>query len=132
MSVHPATAIERRPGKFDVVLCVNVAIHPSVRGRASVFRAVRTMLRPRGTLILVVPSFESATMVAKAEAAIMARMGKPGGGDWDVSTHPRGVVAIEGLPTKHFAKDELGGTLSRLGWTSSASAAWNTAGRVRE
>ncbi|MGH7592457.1 MAG: methyltransferase domain-containing protein [Gemmatimonadales bacterium] len=116
IAVHPASTATRRRGAFDVVLCVNVVIHPSVRGRMSVMGAVRSLLVPGGTLILVVPSLESATMVARVEQRALRRQGRPGTGDWDVDTDRHGVVAIEGLPTKHFTRPELRDTLERLGW----------------
>ena len=115
VSIHGAGVASRRRGSFDVVLCVNVAIHPTARGRATVFRAVRALLATHGTLILVVPSLESATMVARVEQAARIRRGLAGPGDWDADSHPHGVVTIEGLPTKHFARAELQDTLQRLG-----------------
>ena len=115
VSVHQVAAAAGRKGQFDVVLCVNVAIHPSARSRTSVMRAVRALLAPGGTLILVVPSLESATMVARAERVTLTRAGSDATGDWDVDAHPGGVVTIERLPTKHFTQRELRDTLTRLG-----------------
>jgi 2-polyprenyl-3-methyl-5-hydroxy-6-metoxy-1,4-benzoquinol methylase len=116
VSIHPVTASARRQGRFDAVLCVNVAIHPARRSRASVFRTARSLLRPGGTLLLVVPSFESATMVAQVDAARPRRTGATGSSDWDVAAAGDGVVAIEGSRTKHFTKGELHTTLGALGW----------------
>ena len=117
VAVYPSTAVGDRRGAFDVVLCVNVAMHPTLRGRLSVLRAVRSLLVPGGKLLLVLPSLESATMVANAEQEMLARRGETGSGDWDVETHGRGVVGIEGVPYKHYTKPELQHTLEGLGFT---------------
>lgn len=110
-----AAASAKRRGHFDVVLCVNVAVHPTVRGRASVLRAVRALLAPGGRLLLVVPSLESASMVATAECEALRRRAARGSGDWDAGSHADGVVTIEGMPYKHFSGDELRATLAGLG-----------------
>lgn len=116
VSIHPVTATASRRGRFDAVLCVNVAIHPASRSRASVFRTARSLLRPGGTLLLVVPSLESATMVARVDAARRQRADGAGGSDWDLGAAGDGVVAIEGSRTKHFTRGELRSTLGALGW----------------
>jgi SAM-dependent methyltransferase len=119
IAVHPSTAVGDRRYAFDVVLCVNVAMHPTLRGRLSVLRALRALLTPGGKLLLVLPSLESATMVAKAEREMLAKRGLAGGGDWDVESHPQGVVGIEGVPYKHYTRRELRDTLESLGFSVS-------------
>jgi protein-L-isoaspartate O-methyltransferase len=113
VAIHPASsAAVRRYGQFDVVLCVNVAVHPALRERAAVWRAVRSLLSSGGRLILVVPSFESATMVAAAE-----REAVNGGGDWAVGADADGVVTIEGMPYKHYTRQEVRDSLVSLGFS---------------
>ena len=119
VAVYPSTAVGDRRHTFDVALCVNVAMHPSLRGRLTVLRALRALLVPRGKLLLVLPSLESATMVARAEREMRAKRGETGIGDWDVESHPRGVVGIEGVPYKHYTKRELRATLESLGFSVS-------------
>lgn len=104
ITVHPAGSASRRRGRFDVVLCVNVAVHPSLRSRASVLRTVRSLLARGGRLIVVVPALESATMVAAAERE--ALRGRPGSraAEWDAEAHPNGVVTIEGMPYQHYTR----------------------------
>jgi 2-polyprenyl-3-methyl-5-hydroxy-6-metoxy-1,4-benzoquinol methylase len=116
VAVHSASAASvRRYGQFDVVLCVNVAVHPTLRGRAAVFRAITGLLVPGGRLILVVPSLESATMVAAAEEAVLRGRGARRAADWIAGKQADGVVTIEGMPYKHYTRRELTGVLEDLG-----------------
>jgi predicted TPR repeat methyltransferase len=115
IAIHPASSAElQRHGHVDVVLCVNVAIHPALSARTGVLRAARSLLSPNGTLILVVPSLESATMVATAEREAIKRRG-----DWDVRTDAEGVVTIEGMPYQHYSKNGLRDFLASVGFSVS-------------
>ncbi len=116
VAVYTSTAAGGRRNKFDVALCVNVAMHPTLRGRLSVLHAVRSLLGPGSKLLLVVPSLESATMVSAAEHDVSAKRGGTAAGDWCVTSHARGIVTIEGVPYKHYTKDELRDTLTALGF----------------
>lgn len=118
IAVHQAASAPRQSrAQFDVVLCVNVAIHPSHRGRTSVLRSARSLLSPGGRLILVVPSFESAAMVATAEREAIGSHASRRAGHWDVGARPNGVVSIDGVPTKHYSRQELRDSLISLGLT---------------
>jgi predicted TPR repeat methyltransferase len=115
VGIHPASAAAiRRYGGSDMVLCVNVAVHPALRARVGVLRAVRSLLLPGGTLILVVPSLESATMVAAAEREAIKRRG-----DWDVRSEVDGVVTIEGMPYQHYSRSGLRDFLASVGFSVS-------------
>jgi SAM-dependent methyltransferase len=117
VAVHSATSASiRRRGAFDVALCVNVAVHPAPRARASVLRSLRTLLNPGGRLILVVPSLESAIMVATAERDALRRRSARRQGDWGAAADPDGVVTIEGMPYKHYARNELRRVLDGAGF----------------
>ena len=116
VGVFLSTAVRDRRDTFDVALCVNVAMHPTLRGRLSVLHAVRSLLSPGGKLLLVLPSLESATMVAAAEQDVLAKRGGTAAGDWSVTSHARGIVTIEGVPYKHYTKGELRDTLTTLGF----------------
>lgn len=116
VAVHSASAASvRRRGQFDVVLCVNVAVHPSARARAGVFRSVGALLAPGGRLLLVVPSLESAAMVAAAEQEALQRRAGRRTADWVAGAQPDGIVTIEGMPYKHYSKPELRIVLEGLG-----------------
>jgi SAM-dependent methyltransferase len=133
VAVHSAsTASVQRYGAFDVVLCVNVAVHPAAHARESVFRALDALLQPSGRLILVVPALESAEMVADAERDALRRRGSRRRGDWDAASHANGVVTIEGMPYKHYARQELHDTLADRGFSVSrirrAEYSWESQG----
>ena len=119
VAVYSRTAVGHRRHEFDVALCVNVAMHPTLRGRLSVLHAVRSLLAPGGKLLLVLPSLESASMVAEAEQDGLAKRGASGPGDWRVTSRARGIVTIEGVPYKHYLKDELRDMLVALGFSVS-------------
>jgi len=120
VAVHSATSASiRRRGAFDVALCVNVAVHPAPRARASVLRALRALVNPGGRLLLVVPSLESATMVAAAEREALRRGSAQRAGDWGATAGPEGVVTIEGMPYKHYSRGEIRRTLGGAGFAVS-------------
>ncbi len=113
VAIHSASAgAIRRYGGSEMVLCVNVAVHPALRARAAVLRAVRSLLLPGGTLIVVVPSLESAIMVAAAEREAIS-----GRGDWDVRSEADGVVTIEGMPYQHYSRSGLRDFLASSGFS---------------
>lgn len=110
--------LSRDPAPFapvDFVLCVNVLIMPSLDERLRAWRAVTNQVKHGGTLLLVAPSLESVqfahfqTLEAclgegdSCEEAI--RRSVPDSLD---STHMhQGVHALDGLPTKHYLREEL-------------------------
>ena len=93
---------------FDVVFCSNVAIHPVRAQWRSVLTSTANLLRPGGRLVLVVPSAESAKLVAsrnpREKNPLTLRK------QWS-----QGVYDVGGVPTKHFAKDELRQALELAG-----------------
>jgi 2-polyprenyl-3-methyl-5-hydroxy-6-metoxy-1,4-benzoquinol methylase len=96
-----ASAPRALRGRFDVVLCVNAALHPSRREWLSVLRSSRALMKPRGQLLLVVPALESAALIARAKN--LKLRGR------------RGVVQAGRVPTKHYARNELVRLLAGLG-----------------
>lgn len=108
---HRATRDTR--SRFDAVLAVNVAIHPSKREWHQVLRSMFIKLKPGGRFLLVVPSRESADLVSEASQ-----------GDDDEELAPSslveardrpGIVRFGGVPTRHFGEDELRVVLAQLG-----------------
>lgn len=96
-----ASAPRAHHGRFDAVLCVNTALHPAKRVWFGVLRSARDLLKDGGRLILVVPSLESAGLIARAKKAPLRNR--------------NGVVWAGMVPTKHYAKDELAALLAGLG-----------------
>lgn len=92
-------------GRFDVVLCVNAAVHPNRRVWHGVIRSATALLKPRGWLVLVVPALESAGLIAKAKAMTGRSKAKA----------VNGVASLGRVPTKHYSRQELGELLTALG-----------------
>ncbi len=107
-------------GKADFVLCANVLIMPSRKTRAGILKRLAGMLKRGGGLLLLVPSLES-SLYAHARRAEWLRRSRgtrvPAG-----TTLPpgrgvlRGLLSIDGVPTKHWLREELETTLAGLGF----------------
>lgn len=94
---------------FDVVFCSNVAIHPVREQWRGVLMSVAGLLRPGGRLVLVVPSAESAKLLDSRA---------PSHGQTPVKLREQwsqGIYDVGGVPTKHFAKEELRRSLQYAG-----------------
>ena len=100
---------------FDFALCINVLITDDLAVRARALRNLSGYLREGGHLVLVVPSLESALLTsariiqwnlrdghAPSEAA---RLGLPRHGS--IRQLHRGNLPIDGVPTKHYLREEL-------------------------
>jgi SAM-dependent methyltransferase len=112
--VRPPSTLDAWRDRCDVVLCVNVLIHPTRRNRMRTMEQVLQLLRPGGRLVLVVPSIESECLLAEATR----------GGARNTVRMPRGqraanigVLSVVGVPTKHFAAAELRALAAGLGLT---------------
>ncbi len=105
-------AIARLKAGFGCVVAANVVIHPAKRARDGLWRALRRVVRRGGTAIVVVPSLESAAFCEFVRRRTAPRRASA------YDFHPRmrrpeaGVVAIEGVPTKHYTHDELAAALT--------------------
>lgn len=103
-------------GKFDAVLAVNVAIHPSKREWHQVLRSMFVMLGPGGRFLLVVPSLESADLVTEAsQRDDDTEEIEPEPSELVRARDRPGIVRFGGVPTKHFAEGELREALAALG-----------------
>ena len=94
---------------FDVVFCSNVAIHPVRAQWRNVMTSVAGLLRPGGRLVLVVPAAESAKLVDSRV---------PSNGPTPPKLREQwsqGIYDVGGVPTKHFAKEELRRSLQYAG-----------------
>ncbi|HVZ77789.1 MAG TPA: class I SAM-dependent methyltransferase [Gemmatimonadaceae bacterium] len=99
--------VRRLRGRFGALVAANVVIHPRRRVRAQVLSTIRSLVAPGGTVLLVVPSLESATYCEAMRRRVASRARSP----YDFA--PRGVhgepgvVSIDRVPTKHYTADEL-------------------------
>jgi SAM-dependent methyltransferase len=99
----------------DFVLCVNVLIMPSLDERMRAWRMVTNQVVSGGTLLLVVPSHESMLYVnfrtlgwglhAGLSCAQTLRRNVPQTGS--IRDLHQGVRPLEGVPTKHYLREEL-------------------------
>lgn len=117
VTVEVAHRVNRETrGRYDAALCVNVAIHPSKREWGQILRSVFAMLTPGGRSLLVVPSLESAALVAKARDLDPDHAGvMPAHSDGVRARIRGGIVRFGGVPTKHFKRQELRDAMAGLG-----------------
>ncbi len=99
--------------KIDFGLCINVMIMPSRKIRVAVFNTITKHLRSGAHLVLVVPSLESALLSDYRLVQWNLREGcsyKEAISDFDSGPDAslrQGLVEIDGVPTKHYLKEEL-------------------------
>ena len=112
-----------RFGKFDFVLCVNVAITPDAEIRWSLLSNVARCVRAGGHALFVVPSLESALYVKQRLVEWQVREGQGETQAWSANGDKRftsltdvekGIVEIEKVRTKHYLREELVTTLGAL------------------
>ncbi|GAB5558818.1 MAG: hypothetical protein SynsKO_04650 [Synoicihabitans sp.] len=99
----------------DFGLCLNVIISPDAEERQRLWRNITGLIAAQGTLLLVLPSHESALFVGFRRMDWNLRAGLSGTEAEDQSlessaasaAREQGVRPIEGTPTKHFLKEEI-------------------------
>lgn len=108
----------------DLTVCLNVITSPSAARRKSLWETVRTMTRPAGHALLVVPSIESCQMVAERENRGRKRGQPVVKGD--------GIAIRANVWQKHFSRGELVEILTGLGFSVARLGAvnypWSTEG----
>jgi len=114
----------RKPRDADLVTCVNVLLTPDENARRTILRNCRGTLRTGGTLVLVVPSLESALWVIDRHLAWNRREGLTGAaqfrGALETGTAAtrllaRGVIDQGGSLTQHFLRESITEELLGLG-----------------
>jgi 2-polyprenyl-3-methyl-5-hydroxy-6-metoxy-1,4-benzoquinol methylase len=115
-----------KPGQADFILCTNVLIMPSESMRAGILKRLAGMLKPGGGLLLLVPSLESSLYAHARRVEWMKRAPKTrvtpsttltGPGGKDVL---KGLLGIDGVPTKHWLREELQVALRAAGFVVEA------------
>jgi SAM-dependent methyltransferase len=111
--------------KAQVGICANVLLSPDPKARRGILRSIARHLAPRGRLLLVVPSFESVLFANQRLIAWNRRLGH-GEADSLASGIPptkrsavellQGLVRIEGVPTKHYLREEVSVLLDEAGF----------------
>ncbi len=107
--------------RVDCVVSVNALISSSLPVRERIFKAISARLKPKGHLILVVPSLESMLLV---DVRFLEWQRKTGVKPFKAlrSVYPskpladnkarQGIIDINGVATKHYLKEELTALLS--------------------
>ena len=110
--------------QVDVGVCLNVAIMQSYRSRIRLLKNVTKLIRPRGRLVLLIPSMESVLLTVhrlvlwnleesktyqQAAAAASSELG------FTARSVRDGVVETGGTPTKHYLREELELLIQELG-----------------
>jgi len=99
--------------KVNFGLCVNVMIMPARKVRVAVFNTITKHLHSGAHLALVVPSLESALLSDYRLVQWNLKQGlsyDEAVSDFDNDSNAslrQGLVEIDGLPTKHYLKEEL-------------------------
>lgn len=99
----------------DFVLCINVLLTPDLEEREQLWYNITSMVAERGTLLLVVPSLESALYTNFRRIDWLVRSGFDGPDairegvtqHGNVANLEHGVRPIEGVETKHFLREEI-------------------------
>lgn len=112
--------------RANVVVCANVLIMADAERRDAILRTARLSMAASGRLVLVVPSLESALLAHRRLAEWYER---EGAADPETEAEQdavgpskrtcrellRGLVRIDGVPTKHHLAEELVLTLRHRG-----------------
>jgi 2-polyprenyl-3-methyl-5-hydroxy-6-metoxy-1,4-benzoquinol methylase len=107
---------------FDVAVCVNAILTPSLKKRNLFFSNVNKILNPGGSLILVVPSLESwlNTRIVQHRWQIDKKLFAEKFTDKALALKYRNLLQgnadIDHVATKHYMREELGLLLSEEGF----------------
>jgi SAM-dependent methyltransferase len=111
----------------DLALCCNVIMLQSMEQNLMMFKNICQALKPGGTALIVLPSLESFIFVAnqliewhRRDGTSLDRIDNDefkgfAGPKLDVI---RGVVKIDGVPTKHYLEPEIARIMNAMGFKS--------------
>jgi SAM-dependent methyltransferase len=118
----------RAPGA-RVAVCANVLISADATARRGILRTIQRHLSPGGRLLLLVPSLESALFANQRLVEWNRRLGfdEVEASESGIPATGRsarelldGLVRIEGVPTKHYLREEMDVLLSATGFDVSS------------
>src|SRR4029079_1372519 len=108
----------------DLTVCLNVITSPSAARRKSLWETVRTITKPAGYALIVVPSIESCHMMAERENRSRKRARAASKAD--------GIAMRGNVWQKHFSRGELVDILTGLGFSvvrlGAVNYPWSTEG----
>ncbi|MEZ4807989.1 MAG: class I SAM-dependent methyltransferase [Flavobacteriales bacterium] len=96
----------------DLVLCINTLLNASLEVRGPLFDRTCRSVKRGGHLVLVVPSLNSALLTAYRHLQWNLREGMaPADAQREAAMEgsglEHGIVRIDGVPTKHYLREEL-------------------------
>lgn len=105
----------------DVVLCINTLLNASLEVREPLVDRTCRSVKKGGHLLLVVPSLNSALLTAYRHLQWNLRDGMDAGEAQKAAALKgggveHGIVQIEGVPTKHYLKEELEAMFTERGF----------------
>jgi SAM-dependent methyltransferase len=103
-----AQAAVRIGRRADLTVCMNVITSSNAATRAALWLSLASITKKNGFALIVVPSIESDDMVE--ETANNGRKPRR------TAARAKGLVRRSGAMQKHFARDELGNDLARVGF----------------
>jgi SAM-dependent methyltransferase len=117
----------RRPlCRADVGLSVNVLLHPDLMANTSIVHTMSRSLRRHAHLITVVPALESvmskyprilAACIRDGLSYPRARALVERASRKELTSAAQGVVSVEGVPTKHFTREEAIAFFRKCGYS---------------
>lgn len=96
--------------RVDVAICINAILTSSITKRNAFFRNLGKLVAKGGSLILVVPSFESSMFVSVINEQLKIERRRPVGDKVAVRRFKnilQGNLEIDGVDTKHYLEPEL-------------------------
>ena len=125
--VDAAAGKSVRGVRADAVVCANVLIMADRGLREGILTTARKSLRPGGSILLVLPSLESALLAQRRLAEWYRRDGtkEPHSCAEQEGIQPsrrtcsellRGLVRIDGVPTRHYLGEEIAPLLREAGF----------------
>ena len=130
---------DKTSAQADFAVSINVLLTPSPETRSGILRTIYNALRPRGILLLVAPSLESALY---SDFRLLEWNMREGVGYDDARREgltadsknggavANGIVTLDGVATKHYLSEELHVTLRNVGLepveTHKVEYAWST------
>jgi SAM-dependent methyltransferase len=107
LAMDMARAAEVVGAKADLTVSLNVITSPSKAKRNALWSSVPAVTKPRGHVLIVVPSIESYKMVEEVEHGLGKYLQPP--------ARPDGVASRAEAWQKHYAREELIETMSQQG-----------------
>src|ERR1043165_7930219 len=119
--------------KADMVVCINTLLTPNEKDRTASYETVINYVKPKGYLVLVVPSLESALYseyVLDQWDAHDRKAGKKVTKTQKEGDPFSGTILLDGTPTKHYLREELCFMLQQSGFeieeTNKVKYQWDT------